>query len=75
VLFQGQPLDRGELQQITNVGDCPGEEQPELRDLSFLAALPPARSSASRFGIRPQAATTIANTTSSAAIPKPSQLF
>jgi hypothetical protein len=41
VLFQGQPLDRGELQQITNVGDCPGEEQPELHALSFLEALPP----------------------------------
>jgi hypothetical protein len=64
-----------ELQQITYYGDCPGEEQPELRGLSFLAALPPARSSASRFGIRPQAATTIANTTSSAVVPKPSQMF
>lgn len=42
VLLQGQPVDRVELQQITNYGDCPGEEQPELRGLSFLAALPPA---------------------------------
>jgi len=42
VLLQGQPVDRVELQQITYYGDCPGEEQPELRGLSFLAALPPA---------------------------------
>lgn len=42
VLLQGQPLDRGGVQEITNVGDCPGKEQSELRDLSFLAALPPA---------------------------------
>jgi len=42
VLLQGQPLNRVELQQITYVGDCPGEQQPELRGLSFLAALPPA---------------------------------
>lgn len=42
VLLQGQPLDRVQLQQITYVGDCPGEEQPELRGLSFLAAVPPA---------------------------------
>jgi len=42
VLLQGQPLNRVELQQITYLGDCPGEQQPELRGLSFLAALPPA---------------------------------
>jgi len=42
VLLQGQPLNRVELQQITYIGDCPGEQQPELRGLSFLAALPPA---------------------------------
>jgi len=42
VLLQGQPLNRVELQQITYFGDCPGEQQPELRGLSFLAALPPA---------------------------------
>jgi len=42
MLLQGQPLERVELQQITYLGDCPGEEQPELRALSFLAALPPA---------------------------------
>ena len=42
VLLQGQTVDRVELQQTTYVGDCPGEQQPELRGLSFLAALPPA---------------------------------
>ena len=41
-LLNGQPLDRVTLQQITYVGDCPGEEQPELRNVSFLAAVPPA---------------------------------
>lgn len=41
-LLNGQPLDRVTLQQITYLGDCPGEEQPELRNVSFLAAVPPA---------------------------------
>jgi hypothetical protein len=42
VLLNGQPLDRVTLQQITDLGDCHGEEQPELRNVSFLAAVPPA---------------------------------
>jgi hypothetical protein len=41
-MLQGQPIDRIQLQQISYFGDCPGEEQPELRGLSFLAAVPPA---------------------------------
>jgi len=41
-LLQSRPIDRVELQQITYLGDCPGEEQPELRGVSFLAAVPPA---------------------------------
>lgn len=40
--LQSRPIDRVELQQITYLGDCPGEEQPELRGVSFLAAVPPA---------------------------------
>jgi len=40
--LEGRPIDRVELQQITYLGDCPGEEQPELRGVSFLAAVPPA---------------------------------
>jgi hypothetical protein len=42
VLLNGQPLDRVTLQQITDLGDCHGEEQPELRNVFFLAAVPPA---------------------------------
>lgn len=41
-LLQGQRIDRIELQQISYLGDCSGEEQPELRGVSFLAAAPPA---------------------------------
>ena len=41
-VLQGRPIDRVELQQITYLGDCPGEEQPELRAVSFLATAPPA---------------------------------
>jgi len=40
--LQNRPIDRVELQQITYLGDCPGEDQPELRGVSFLAAVPPA---------------------------------
>jgi len=40
--LHSRPIDRVELQQITYLGDCPGEEQPELRGVSFLAAVPPA---------------------------------
>jgi len=41
-LLPNRPVDRVELQQITYLGDCPGEEQPELRGVSFLATVPPA---------------------------------
>jgi len=41
-LLNGQRIDRLELQQITYLGDCPGEEQPEIRGVSFVAAAPPA---------------------------------
>jgi hypothetical protein len=42
VPLNGQPLDRVTLQQITDLGDCHGEEQPELCNVFFLAAVPPA---------------------------------
>lgn len=41
-LLGGRRLQLVQLEQINYLGDCPGEEQPELRDLSFLAAAPPA---------------------------------
>jgi hypothetical protein len=41
-LLGGRSLQMVQLEQISYFGDCPGEEQPELRDLSFLAAAPPA---------------------------------
>lgn len=41
-LLNGQRTERLELQQISYQGDCPGEEQPEIRGVSFLAALRPA---------------------------------
>jgi hypothetical protein len=41
-LLGGRGLQVVQLEQISYFGDCPGEEQPELRDLSFLAAAPPA---------------------------------
>jgi hypothetical protein len=41
-LLGGRSVAMVQLEQITYVGDCPGDQQPELRNLSFLAAAPPA---------------------------------
>ena len=41
-LLNGRPLQQVQLEQITYVGDCPGEEQPDIRGVSFIAAAPPA---------------------------------
>lgn len=41
-LLDGRPLQQLQLEQITYLGDCPGEELREIRGVSFLAAAPPA---------------------------------
>jgi len=41
-LLDGRSLHQVVLEQITHGGDCPGEEMRELKNVSFLAAVPPA---------------------------------
>ncbi|MFM7269252.1 MAG: hypothetical protein ACKOZT_11845 [Cyanobium sp.] len=41
-LLDGRPLQQVVLDQVTYIGDCPGQEMRELKNISFLAAVPPA---------------------------------
>lgn len=41
-LLDGRPLQQVVLDQVLYSGDCPGEEMRELKNVSFLAAVPPA---------------------------------